>query len=379
MRLSDIQQRLRGYDALLSIVVFILTSIGLAAIYSVDLSRGDSLIYFPTQVIAFFLGFGVFTVCAFWHQSRFKSIAHMTYIFGLILLVGVLIFGTTIRGTTGWFRFAGVSFQPAEFAKVALILLMGWWMSKQHRRFESWEFVVSSALATGFYVGLIFLQPDLGSAVVLSGIWFGLLVVSGVRKRYIFGFILAGIIAAMLGWMFLFAPYQKERVLTFLDPGRDPLGSGYNVTQSVIAIGSGQFWGKGLGFGSQSQLHFLPEAQTDFIIAVIGEELGFFGISVVLLLYALLIWRLSVIAMRSNDDFGTYTAFGVALLFSVQMVINIGGATGLLPVTGVPLPFLSYGGSSLIMNYLLLGVAASIARSNAHHKLHMERKGWMLG
>lgn len=362
---SKLQRKLHGYDIYLTIVVFILCSIGLATIYSVDLSRGDSLIYFPTQFIAFLLGFGGFVFLSFWHHTRFSAAARVTYIIGLTLLIGVLLFGSTIRGTTGWFRVAGFSFQPAEFAKVALILLLGWWISKQGRQFHKWEYVASSGIATGLYVGLIFMQPDLGSALVLTGIWFGLLVLSGVKKRYIFSFILIGAVAAVLGWMFFFAPYQKERVLTFIDAGRDPLGSGYNVTQSMIAIGSGQFWGRGLGFGSQSQLHFLPEAQTDFIVSVIGEELGFFGVFAVLVLYLLLILRLAQIGKNAKDDFGTYTTFGIALLFLIQLFVNMGGATGILPVTGVTLPFLSYGGSSLIMNFLLLGVAASVARSGA--------------
>src|SRR3989339_701014 len=151
--------------------------------------------------------------------------------------------------------------------------------------------------------------------------------------------------------------------MTFIDPTRDPLGSGYNVTQSIIAVGSGQFLGRGLGFGSQSQLHFLPEAQTDFIISVIGEELGFVGFFIVLVLYFVLLWRLVNIAYKAKNDFGAYVSLGVSLVFLSHIVVNIGAAMGLLPVTGVTLPFLSYGGSSLIINFLLLGIAESSARS----------------
>lgn len=352
----------RGYDWIIPVVIFILTAIGLAAIYSVDLSRGETLQFFPTQVIAFLLGISVFALASHIHRARYESAARMGYLAGLALLVLVLFFGQTIRGTTGWFRFAGFSFQPAEFAKVALVLLLGWWISKQGRRFDTWEFVVSSGLAAGMYVGLIMLQPDLGSAVILFGLWFGLLLLTGVKKRYIGGIALAVLVAALVGWFFLFADYQKERLLTFANPDRDPLGSGYNVTQSIIAIGSGQFFGRGLGFGSQSQLHFLPEAQTDFIASVIGEELGFIGLFVVLTLYGLLLWRLFRLARNAKDDFSAYTILGILLIFFAHIVINIGGATGLLPVTGVTLPFVSYGGSSLIINYLLIGIAVSIGR-----------------
>jgi rod shape determining protein RodA len=354
----------RGYDWIITLVIFILTALGLAAIYSVDLSRGDSLIYFPKQVIAFVLGFVVFFVARNIHKTRYESVARLVYIFGLFLLVSVLFFGVNVRGTTGWFRFFGFSFQPAEFAKLALVLLFGWWMNKQGRRYYSLEFLFSSGIAVGLYVGLILLQPDLGSALVLVGIWFGLLLFSGTKKRYIALLVGSVIAAFVLGWFFLFQTYQKERLLTFVDPGRDPLNTGYNVTQSIIAIGSGKVFGRGLGFGSQSQLHFLPEAQTDFISSVIGEELGFIGLFILLILYFVLLWRFIRIAVNSRDDFSSYTVMGIALLFFIQLMVNMGGATGLLPVTGVTLPFVSYGGSSLIINYALVGIAESIARGN---------------
>ncbi len=172
-------------------------------------------------------------------------------------------------------------------------------------------------------------------------------------------------IVFLIGWFFLFAPYQKDRLLNFVHPERDPLGSGYNVTQSIIAIGSGKMWGRGLGFGSQSQLHFLPEAQTDFIFSVIGEELGFIGVFVVLTLYFMILWRLVYIASQATDDFTVYLVIGVALLFFIQVLVNMGAAVGVLPVTGVTLPFLSYGGSSLLMNLLLIGVVESVVVSNA--------------
>jgi len=244
------------------------------------------------------------------------------------------------------------------------VLLFGWWMSKQGRRYYSLEFVLSSGIAAGLYVGLILLQPDLGSALVLVGIWFGLLLFSGTKKRYIA--LLVGVVIAtfVFGWFFLFQPYQKERLLTFVDPSRDPLDTGYNVTQSIIAIGSGKMFGRGLGFGSQSQLHFLPEAQTDFISSVIGEELGFVGLCILLILYFVLLWRFLRIALSARDDFSSYTVLGIALLFFIQLVVNMGGATGLLPVTGVTLPFVSYGGSSLIINFALVGIAESIARGS---------------
>lgn len=353
---------LKNYDWVLTIVVFILAAVGLAAIYSVDLSRGEELVYFPTQLIALGIGLVIFITASSMQVSFYRSIAKPAYILALLLLLVVLFFGVTIRGTTGWFRVAGYSFQPVEFAKVALAIFLGWWISRHGRRFDRWQFVFTSGFITALPVVLVMLQPDLGSALVLAGVWFTLLFLTGTKKRYIIALVGVLILVSVLSWMFLLKDYQKDRFLTFVDPERDPLGAGYNVTQSIIAIGSGQLQGRGLGFGSQSQLHFLPEAQTDFIFSVIAEELGFVGVFVVLLLYFILLWRLIKIARQANDDFTAYTSAGIASLFFIQIVFNIGGSTGLLPVTGVTLAFLSYGGSSLIINFLLIGIAQSVAR-----------------
>jgi len=354
---------LRKFDWLLLVAVLVLIAVGLSAIYSVDLSHGEELIYFPTQVLALGLGLGLLILAAFMHVSFYRSSVKLVYIFSLLLLVLVLFFGVNVRGTTGWFRVGGFSFQPAEFAKVALVLVLAWWIAKHGRRFEKPQFIISSGIVTFLLAGLIMLQPDLGSALVLLGTWFGLLFMTVKKKRYIIGLILIGIVVFVSAWGLLFKDYQKERIFTFIDPARDPLGAGYNVTQSVIAIGSGNFWGRGLGFGSQSQLHFLPEAQTDFIFSVIAEELGFLGASLVLVLYFIILWRLLKIAGRSRDEFSTYLVLGILFLFLVQMLVNIGGATGFLPVTGVTLPFVSYGGSSMLINLLLVGIALSVSRS----------------
>jgi len=322
--------------------------------------------YFPTQAIALLIGFVILFVAASVHASFYRVSSRLIYALSILSLLAVLFFGSSIRGTRGWFRFAGFSFQPAELAKVALVIFLAWLINRYGRRFDRYKFVVSTGLFSLLPMALIMLQPDLGSAIVLGAVWFGLMVVAGTRKRYIFGVIAIAFCAFLIGWFFLFKDYQKERFITFVDPARDPLRSGYNVSQSLIAIGSGGIFGRGLGFGSQSQLHFLPEAQTDFIFSVIAEELGFVGISLVLGLYLVIFWRLLLIARGCSDDFSAYCVIGVLCVFFVQMVINIGGATGFLPVTGVTLPFLSYGGSSLIINLLLIGVAESISRASQH-------------
>lgn len=356
-------KELRRYDWILIALTFGIIAVGISIIYSIDLSRGDTLTFFPTQALAVVLGFFSIVVLGAFHSSTYRTMSQPAYWFSLLILIAVLFLGQNIRGTTGWFRVFGFSFQPAEFAKIGIILLLAWWISKQGRRFDRWEFVVSSGLATFFICGLILLQPDLGSSAVIGAIWFGLIFLAGVKKRYIIGLLVMLLISVIIAWFFLFQQYQKDRILNFLYPEKDPLRSGYNVSQSIIAIGAGQTMGRGLGFGSQSQLHFLPEAQTDFIISVVGEELGFVGVTLILFLYLLLLARLLSIAKKSEDDFSAFTLFGIAILFFVQICVNIGGATGVLPVTGVTLPFLSYGGSSLIMNCALIGIAESIVRS----------------
>lgn len=364
MRFSLSSVTWRQFDWVLAATIVVLFFIGLSAIYSVDLSRGEALIYTPRQIMSGVIALIAFVIGSQLHVSFYENTARLAYIVAFLLLVGVLIFGQTIRGTTGWFQFFGFSLQPAEIAKVALVMFLAWRIERQARQFDTWQFVASLLFMTLVLAGLIMLQPDLGSAMILMGVWFGLLIMTGTKKRYIFAIIGTGILIAIVGWIFLLQPYQKERVMTFIDPARDPLGAGYNVTQSIIAVGSGQLMGRGLGFGSQSQLHFLPEAQTDFIFSVIGEELGFVGVSLVLVLYLIIMWRLIRIAYRARNDFSGYLALGIMFIFLFHVIINIGAAIGLLPVTGVTLPFLSYGGTSLIISFFLVGIAESAARSS---------------
>jgi len=363
-----LQNYIKEFDWILLVSVLILTSLGAAAVYSVDLSIGSTLSFFPTQMIAWVLGIGLMIVAGYLHKTVYEYSAKYLYIAAFFALVAVLFFGVSIRGTTGWFRIAGFSFQPAEFAKLALVLFLGFWVSRQGRSFHRLGFVVYSAMVMAILAFCILLQPDLGSAMVLGGVWFGIIIFARTKKRYIFGIIALLAIMFSVAWMFLFKPYQKDRLMTFIDPERDPLNSGYNVTQSIIAVGSGQLTGRGLGFGSQSQLHFLPEAQTDFIFAVISEELGFIGVSAVFILYGIIFARLIYLAANSSDDFAAYTYLGIFLVFFIHVSLNIGAAIGSMPLTGIPLPFLSYGGTSLIMNYFFIGIAISLSRSIAPKK-----------
>ncbi len=350
----------RSFDWLLFLAVFFLIIFGLLAIYSVDLSRGSELVYFKKQLIALGLGMGILFIGSSMQYTFFKTSARWFYFVAIVLLAAVLIFGQNIRGTTGWFVMGDFSFQPAELAKVGVILMLAYVISNFSRQFDRPRFFFYTLFLTLIPILFIIGQPDLGSAVLIGLIWFCLMLVTGAKKSLLFGFVLLLLAGAVFGWFFLFKDYQKDRLMNFVNPSYDPLGSGYNVLQSTIAVGSGKIFGRGLGFGSQSQLRFLPETQSDFIFSVIAEELGFLGVTVILILFLIIFWRLLSLASKTDNDFIALTAFGIAALLFSQFFINIGANIGILPVTGVTLPFVSYGGSSLIMNLLLIGVVQSM-------------------
>lgn len=350
----------RSFDWQLFTCVIFLIMMGMAAVYSVDLSRGSELFYFKKQLFAFSVGLLFLFVAATSQHTLWRYLAKWWYLFSLLLLGAVLIFGQTIRGTKGWFSVAGLSFQPVEMAKIGLILMIAYIISRFGRRFDRPLFFFGTGIVTCLLLVLTMLQPDLGSAVLLGVIWFGMVWAVGARRLYLVLFTAGILLLAVAGWFFFLQDYQKDRVANFINPGRDPLVSGYNIAQSTIAIGAGKLFGRGLGFGSQSQLRFLPEAQTDFVFSVIGEELGLAGVVAMLVLFTLLFWRLLLIIKNSNDDFVAATATGILILFFTQLFTNVGANLGLLPITGVPLPFVSYGGSSLVINLLLVGILESM-------------------
>ena len=350
----------RGFDWALVVAVFLLCAIGFAAIYSVDLSRGAALIYTKKQFIAFGIGLIFLAISAATAPTFFKNYAKWIYALSLLLLAAVLFFGATIRGTRGWFDFGGFSVQPVEFAKIGVILMLAYIAVNFGRRFDKPLFFFGTGTMALLPIVFTLFQPDLGSALLIGAIWFGIMWLVGARRIFLVLLVVVFAFLSVVSWHYLFADYQKERILTFADPARDPLGSGYNTIQATIAIGSGGIFGRGLGFGSQSQLRFLPETQTDFIFSVIGEELGLAGVLVVLVLYLVIFWRLLVIARQANNDFSALVAAGTGVLLFSQFFINIGANIGLLPVTGVTLPFVSYGGSSMVAGLFLIGIVESL-------------------
>lgn len=358
----------RSADWLVGLSVFVLVLLGLAAIYSVDLSRGTELFDVKKQVVAIALALIVsFFLCAS-NYKLLRNYSLILYILGNLSLLGVLLFGTTVRGSRGWFVFSWVSIQPVEFMKFALVVALATYFSQRARPFFSVRELVESVLIVGLPVGLTLLQPDLGSASVLMGIWICMAFFAGIRKRFMAGLIGLTGISFFLGWQFFFADYQRARIMTFFDPQFDPLGQGYNVTQAIIAIGAGGWFGRGLGFGSQSQLKFLPESQTDFIFAVIAEELGFLGVLLLLGAFVLFFSRLMTHIRIARDSFTAFVLIGIGTTFFLQILVNVGMNLGLFPVTGIGLPLVSYGGSSLLLFFAFVSVIQSIA-------IHARRAG----
>lgn len=351
---------LKRLDWVLIAAVFLLFCLGLAAIYSVDLGK-DQGGNFEKQILFGAIGFIVMFVFAAINYSGWRVSVRILYGATLILLLAVLFFGSTIRGTRGWFNFWGLGIQPAEFAKIILIIMLAKFFSNRLQQFRVGKHIIFSFILTLIFVIPIMLQPDLGSALILLAVWFILLLITGIPKKFIIALILIFVLVASCAWFFFFADYQKQRIETFFNPTSDPLGSGYNVSQSIIGIGSGYLWGRGLGFGSQSQLKFIPESQTDFIFAVLAEELGLLGVGLVLILFGIIFYRLILIAKRAHDDFGLFLVLGVTIVFFIHMFVNIGMNMGIMPVTGISLPFLSYGGSFLLLCLVMVGLAESVA------------------
>jgi len=361
MILGDIKSKLRKTDWVLWGAVLLLTAIGLTAIYSVSLGS-DPIDYssFKKQIVIFVFALLIALVVSFLNYSIFRMYSRYLYWGSVLLLLGVLFFGVTINGTTGWFNVFGFNFQPVELAKLALVLFLAKFFSNRYQQFNEARHIIVSFVGTMILTFLVLMQPDAGSALVLLGLWFLLLTVSGVKWRYIITLVLILSVATLFLWGFVFQDYQKERVHNFINPQLDPLGSGYNVTQAIIAVGSGGLWGRGLGFGSQSQLKFIPESQTDFIFAVIAEELGLLGVTLVLSLWFVIFYRLLKAAKQAPDDFGMYLLLGIAVVFLIHLIVNIGMNIGVLPVTGISLPFLSSGGSFLMTSVFMIGMAQSV-------------------
>ncbi|MFA5107027.1 MAG: rod shape-determining protein RodA [Patescibacteria group bacterium] len=352
---------LKRTDWLIFSLILLLLSLSLLSIYSTTMNQDVSVrTIFTKQLVFVIVGivcmFGV-SMIDFRHLRAYSPIL---YLIGLTMLGVVLVFGKTIHGTTGWLFIGSYGIQPVEFVKIILIIVLAQYVSQHGQDFYRPRRLIVSGLLTLVYVGLVLAEPDLGSAIIYFIIWLGFLLLLNVRRSYIVAVLLLVVVVASLGWAFVLKDYQKDRIVTFLNPSHDPLSTGYNLRQSIVAIGSGQIFGRGLGFGTQSQLKFLPEQQTDFIFAVIGEELGLIGTAFTLAIFALLFFRFMRVVRKSRDDFSLFLTIGIMFMIFSQMLINIGMNLGLAPVIGLPLPFVSAGGSSLLTNCIAVGIVQAI-------------------
>ena len=292
--------------------------------------------------------------------NMLRSLSFFFYVGGLLMLVAVLVFGSTVNGTKGWFYVFGLGIQPVEIIKFFLLIYLARYFSSHQLKTGQIRHIFVSGLGVLLFFILIILQPDFGSGMLLFALWLSVVILAGLERRYLLTLSVTLLVAFILAWSFYFQDYQKQRIMTFVNPSFNAMNQGYNVAQAIIAVGSGGLYGRGIGFGSQSQLKFLPESQTDFIFAVISEELGFLGVSFVIMFFAILFWRSLAAVRKVNNDFGIYFILGAVSLIFIEMFINIGMNIGIIPVIGIALPLVSYGGSSLIANLMILGVVQSI-------------------
>ncbi len=353
--------KLLKFDWILLGSVFLLLSVGLLALYGISPAnqKDSGFSIFSRQCIFSVLGIVAMLFFAFSNYHYLKSYSVAIYLTSLVILLAVLLWGSTVRGTAGWIGLGNFHIQPVEIAKLGLIIFLASFISQKKMKLGEAGRLIASLVLTTLMIFLVLRQPDFGSAMVLFGIWFGMALISGISKKPFFVLILAGIVIALVAWI-SFADYQKARIINLVKPEFDPQGSGYNVIQSMIAVGSGEFIGKGIGHGSQSQLNFLPEKHTDFIFAMIAEELGLLGSLVVIILFFIIFHRIKLVAARAPDNFGYLLAGGILIMYFIQVAVNIGMNIGIVPVTGIPLPFLSYGGSFLIAMFVALGVLLNI-------------------
>lgn len=366
MRLS-LKKMFRNIDLLLLGSVIALITIGIVLIGSAthaNIPGAHRYSFVLRQTVFAAINFSLGAFLLRFDYRILKSVARPLYLFNLVMLLLVMLVGKSALGAQRWLQVGPITIQPSEFAKAIMIVSLSSYVDDRLpllTDFRSWLPVFGYVLLPFI---LVIRQPDLGTSLVFLAILLGTIITCGFRFRYFLVMGGVGLASAPLVWRMLHE-YQRNRIRVFLNPGLEPYGSGYHVIQSMIAIGSGMFFGKGLFAGTQSQLNFLPENHTDFIFAVAGEEFGFIGVTLILLLYALLIYRGILIAMRSSDDFGTLLAVGIVSMFMFHILVNVGMTSGIMPVTGVPLPFMSYGVSSLTTNILMVFLLLNI---NAHRQ-----------
>lgn len=358
--MSFLRNIFSGFDPWLFGAALILALLGLSTMYTFEAESG----FFERQSMWILISL-IAMVAAMVPDYRFLRSGHTTFYFylGAVgMLALVLLIGEVTLGARSRFDLGPFSFQPAEFAKLILIAVLAKYFSKRHEMIGDFKHIFISGLYTLVIFGLVFIQPDFGSALIIFAIWLGLVLIAGIRLRHLMLVVGLGAVAFFVMWSFVLLPYQKERVMTFVDPLADIEGAGYNVYQSIIAVGSGQMWGKGVGYGTQSKMEFLPEHETDFIFAAFAEEWGFVGALLLFALFGVVVWRLIKLSLNGATNFEKIFTAGVALFIVAHFTVHVGMNIGLLPVTGLTIPFMSYGGTHLLVEFIALGVVMAMSR-----------------
>lgn len=359
--MRNITQQHNSIDWILFSLIGCITLWGLLTLYTFNAAEQG---LFDKQVVVVALGGMTMLGLSFVNYRFLRHSWIVMSAYGVIvaLLAVLVLYGSVWGGAQSWFSLGSFAVQPAEFAKVVLIVVLAKYFSRRHIEIASFKhLLISGTYALVLFV-LVAQQPDFGSAVILFLIWFGMVLLSGINWRQVLLLVGAGICALICMWFFVFSPYQQQRILTYVNPTGDALGSGYNSLQAEIAVGSGGLLGKGIGYGSQSRLSFLPQYETDFVVAAFAEEWGFVGVTILLLLYVLIVVRLAQSGMHGETNFEMLFAGGVAVYFMAHVIVHTGINIGLLPVTGITIPFMSYGGSHIMAESIAVGMVFGMRR-----------------
>ncbi|MDP2637171.1 MAG: FtsW/RodA/SpoVE family cell cycle protein [bacterium] len=354
----------RNTDWMIAGTAILLSVFGIVSIYSSSIGLEDfgnfqKQIMFLIAGVVIMLGVSLFDYRLLRNDPYFLFIL---WVIGVFALLGLFFLAPEIRGVKGWYKIGDLSIDPIEYMKIVLLILMAKYFSMRHIEMYRVRHILLSGIYFGIPVLLMFLQPDLGSASLLAVLWVVLLLISGIKLRHFLLLVAIAAVVFSFGWGVLMQDYQKDRIISFLEPELDPLGIGWSQAQSKIAIGNGGLFGQGIGEGTQTQYGFLSEPQTDFIFAAIGEEFGLVGVIVLLVLFVFLVWRMFNIGLKAESNFPRLFVAGFATLLMLQFLVNVGMNIGLLPIIGLSLPFVSYGGSSLLVMYAGLGILLSIKR-----------------
>ena len=362
--MSNILRTIRSIDWILMFSALMLVFFGLTTMKSFSGTESAfSQYFFIRQIIWVALSLFVFFIALFIDWSFFKTnsiFLILFYIVILLTLVLLLITNRSVRGAESWFSVGSIALEPSEFMKPVLLLLLAKYFSRRHVEIARLRTLIISGTYVFVPTLLVFLQPDFGSAVLLGFLWLGMSLVGGIKIRHLIFLTIIGLFVAFSLWQFALLPYQKARIVAFISPQSDIRGTGYHALQSMIAVGSGELFGRGIGYGMQSRLAFLPEHETDFIFAAFAEEWGFVGVVIFFFFFAVVIWRILRAGIYAESNFERLFAMGLALLIFFQASIHIGMNVGIFPITGLSMPMVSYGGSGLVTTFLSIGILQSM-------------------